>query len=358
VLKAACEGRLVPTEAELARKENRSLPAPRPGMFYVYAIRCDNESLYIGQTDDLHRRWHEHVTAQACDWTRQHRPLYVAHYEEHSSREAAVEREQWLKTGFGRKWLKREIAAGRARQAGYETGEQLLQRTLKERREKWNGKGKYKEPTKLGIADLPTLPEGWSWTALDTLLVSLRIGWSSKPDAVSGIPILRISAVRPMSVNLEDVRYLSGSVEQYADYLIEPGDLLFTRYNGNPALTGVCGVVPAIAGQAVYPDKLIRVQVASDLCKPTFVCLAANVGSSREFLARRARTTAGQTGISGADLRQMPVPLAPLAEQRRIVTEIERRLSTIDELLLLVAHSTKRASRLRQAILQQAFCEA
>lgn len=73
VLKAACEGRLVPTEAELARlsacnaqagKENRSLPAPRPGTFYVYAIRCDNDSIYIGQTDDLQRRWNEHVTGR------------------------------------------------------------------------------------------------------------------------------------------------------------------------------------------------------------------------------------------------------------------------------------------------------
>ena len=30
----------------------------------------------------------------------------------------AVKREQDLKTGFGRKWLKRELKAGRTRQAG------------------------------------------------------------------------------------------------------------------------------------------------------------------------------------------------------------------------------------------------
>ena len=37
-----------------------------------------------------------------------------------------------------------------ARQEGrtYETGAQLLDRILTERRQKWNGKGKYKEPMK------------------------------------------------------------------------------------------------------------------------------------------------------------------------------------------------------------------
>ena len=98
------------------------LPAPRPGAFFVYAIRCDDGSVYIGQTDNLDRRWHEHRVGTASDHTRKHRPVRLEHYEELSSREEAVEREKWLKTGYGRKWLKREIEAGRARQAGGSIG--------------------------------------------------------------------------------------------------------------------------------------------------------------------------------------------------------------------------------------------
>lgn len=94
------------------------LPAPRPGRFFTYAIRCDDDSIYIGQTDNLERRWYRHLSGIAAEHTRKHRPVRIEHYEEHSSREGAVAREQWLKTGHGREWLKREIAAGRARQAG------------------------------------------------------------------------------------------------------------------------------------------------------------------------------------------------------------------------------------------------
>jgi len=95
-----------------------NLPAPRPDVFLVYVIECADGSHYIGQTGDLRTRWSQHRAGTAAKWTKNHKPRKIVHYEELPSREEAVEREKWLKTGFGRKWLKREINAGRARQAG------------------------------------------------------------------------------------------------------------------------------------------------------------------------------------------------------------------------------------------------
>lgn len=83
--------------------------------------------------------------------------------------------------------------------------------------------------------------------------------------------------------------------------------------------------------------------------------LASNVGSSRAFLESRARTTAGQKGISGADIKQIPIPLPPLSEQEQIVSEVEARLSIIAQTELEVEANLKRAERLRQTILVEAF---
>jgi len=94
------------------------LPAPRPGVFYVYVIKCQGGSFYIGQTDNIPRRWIEHKTGKGADWTKRNPPIYIAHYEEFESREEAVEREKELKTTNGRRWIKQAIKDGRARQAG------------------------------------------------------------------------------------------------------------------------------------------------------------------------------------------------------------------------------------------------
>ncbi len=192
------------------------------------------------------------------------------------------------------------------------------------------------------------------WASFEQLAAIIRNGYSKRPQGDAGTPILRISAVRPMAVNLEDIRWVD-SKEDLTDFQIHPGDLLFTRYNGNPAFVGVCGVVPDGTRDTLHPDKLIRAALVQPDTMPAFVQVVANVGISREFLNQRVRTTAGQSGISGSDLKAIPIPLPPLAEQQRIVAEVERRLSVVQQAEATVEASLTRAERLRQSILKQAF---
>jgi type I restriction enzyme, S subunit len=51
----------------------------------------------------------------------------------------------------------------------------------------------------------------------------------------------------------------------------------------------------------------------------------------------------------------VPVPLPPVTEQRRIVAEVERRLSIVQEFEATLAANLARADRLRQSILKRAF---
>jgi len=99
------------------------LPAPHPsaGQYAVYVLRCADGSFYKGQTDNFPRRMTEHEKGDVS-WTASRLPVEPIHWEIFGTREAAVEREEELKTGYGRKWLDREYQAGRlaaaARQAG------------------------------------------------------------------------------------------------------------------------------------------------------------------------------------------------------------------------------------------------
>jgi predicted GIY-YIG superfamily endonuclease len=111
ILKRAFEGKLVP-------QDPHDLPAPRPGKYFIYVLECSNGSYYIGNTENIEKRWINHAGGGCADWTRKYPPVALVHWEEYNTRVAAAKREKELKTGFGRKWIKREIKEGRTRQAG------------------------------------------------------------------------------------------------------------------------------------------------------------------------------------------------------------------------------------------------
>ena len=70
----------------------------------------------------------------------------------------------------------------------------------------------------------------------------------------------------------------------------------------------------------------------------------------------RARMRGGaMNNISLGDVRGFSLPLPPLPEQHRIVAEVERRLSVVDELEATVEKNLARCIRLRQSILKMAF---
>ncbi len=203
------------------------------------------------------------------------------------------------------------------------------------------------------------LPSGWSWRPLGEVITSLRNGvFVSRPvPASTGPAILRISAVRPMALNTEDVRYVpdGASIKNISDYFVDPGDLLFTRYSGSPELVGACAVVPDHTSKLLHPDKLIRVKVNHAIMEPRFMELAAAVGMTRQEIRNRVKTTAGQTGISGSDLKAVPFPVPPVNVQRQIVEKAEGELAWIRKVEESVMSAEKRSSQLRSSILSAAF---
>ncbi len=175
----------------------------------------------------------------------------------------------------------------------------------------------------------------------------------SVPD---GVPILRIGAVRPLRLDLSDVRYSARTEEELerADALLTPGDIVFTRYNGNPQFVGACAVVPPAVGPLTYPDKLIRVRVV-DHVDPHFLALACSVGEGRRQIQAAVKTTSGQAGISGKDLRGVSVALPDLQAQQRAVATVERVSGYLPALDQKLHMSARRGDALKWSLLTTTF---
>jgi type I restriction enzyme S subunit len=88
---------------------------------------------------------------------------------------------------------------------------------------------------------------------------------------------------------------------------------------------------------------------------PYFVEFYLRSAHGRARLIRNAKWAVNQASINQGDVGITPVPLPSLAEQKRIVAEVERRLSVVAAMEQAVAVNLARAERLRQSILHRAF---
>jgi type I restriction enzyme S subunit len=220
-----------------------------------------------------------------------------------------------------------------------------------------NWQDKYEEPEPVDDTGLPELPEGWCWARFDEVLSELHNGISPKPnDAPPGTPILRINSVRPRKVLLDELRYLPNADNYIKTYHLRDRDLLFTRYNGSLELLGVCGLVQGLGDRMVlYPDKLMRVRIEHQLVLPEFIEMYFASPDARQRIASKAKTTSGQQGVSGADIKAQPVPLAPLSEQQQLVTRLQVFLTTSDKLEAALSETYRELDRLDHSILAKAF---
>lgn len=196
----------------------------------------------------------------------------------------------------------------------------------------------------------------WPYVALKDVLVSLRNGiFVSRPEPQPpGIPIFRISAVRPMTLNVADFRYAPLDLARKEQYLVGPGDLLFTRYSGNPELVGACALVPENTQPTLHPDKLIRGVVDRSLAEPSFLELACSGGRTWQEIRASRKTTAGQVGIAGNQLASVKVPLPPLGLQRDLAEVCRRQLDAVERFLVETQAVCQAAQSLNTALCRAA----
>jgi len=78
-------------------------------MYYVYAIKSLKKNwLYVGITDNLERRLNQHNKGQNRS-TKPYVPFELVYFEEVLNRESAREREKYLKTASGKRWLRKQF---------------------------------------------------------------------------------------------------------------------------------------------------------------------------------------------------------------------------------------------------------
>lgn len=65
--------------------------------YYVYILLCKDGSFYTGSTNDVQKRFKDHIEGRGARYTKSHKPVNIIYQEVFSSKSEALKREAEIK---------------------------------------------------------------------------------------------------------------------------------------------------------------------------------------------------------------------------------------------------------------------
>lgn len=256
-----------------------------------------------------------------------------------------------------------------------ESGADLLQRILTERRARWETKqlakfseqgktppkdwqAKYPEPVAPDTTGLSLLPEGWAWASTEQLCDFITKGTTPPKGMDSGkdksIPFLRVT-------NLTDKGELDFTDRVFVSTTVHNGFLARSVVYPNDVLMNIVG--PPLGQVSIVPDdydewninQAIAIFRAIPGVLPRFIAACLLSATTRTWFKARAKTTAGQTNLTLELCRELPTPLPPVKEQVEIIAILEAALSAAKEQEAAIVRGLQQSAAQRKNILKAAF---
>lgn len=259
----------------------------------------------------------------------------------------------------------------------YETGEQLLARILKERRERWerkklnefeekgkipptNWQEKYPEPVKPDTENLPQLPEGWVWASLDMLLENIKAGKSfrceERPPKENEIGVVKVSAVSWGEYNEMESKTCIDATKINADYYIKENDFLMSRAN-TIQLVGACVISRDVTLTNMLSDKILRLDfiIESLIFKNWILHLMRSKIGREQIEASATGNQESMKNISQDSIRKISVRLPPTDEIKFLIKELSEKFNAIQDTSNILSMNFDNLAQQRKNILKDAF---
>ena len=150
-------------------------------------------------------------------------------------------------------------------------------------------------------------------------------GVSESAKASGKYKLLRITDIQNNSVHWDSVPYTDFDENKANSYLLNDGDILFARTG---ATVGKSYLVQGLTEEAIYASYLIRVQTY-DVVLPQYVKFYFESGYYWEQIEQES-VGVGQPNVNGTILGNLHIPIPPIHEQCRIVSELTKWMGIID----------------------------
>ena len=209
-------------------------------------------------------------------------------------------------------------------------------------------------------AELPELPQGWSWVRPEEICAqesySIGIGPFGSNLKVSdyresGIPLIFVKNItRSNFVN--DLKYIDeAKYKELVPHSVKALDLLITKMGDPP---GDCEIYPEGSPNAVLTADCLKFRLWDEFASRKLYKYCINSNFVKRQLGLITKGVA-QKKISVERFKTICLPFFCVEEQKVLVQELESKLSEVDQLELTITTSLQQAEALRQSILKKAF---
>jgi type I restriction enzyme S subunit len=204
------------------------------------------------------------------------------------------------------------------------------------------------------------LPNGWCWTTAEELRsperYSLAIGPFGSNLKVGdyrdeGVPLVFVREIRAKEFGGSRTKFVtSEKAQELRAHSVSGGDLLITKMGDPP---GDAAIYPLNAPDGIVTADCIKLSPNPACATTSYLAYAVESPQTR---SRILEITAGvaQQKISLERFRDMPLPLAPLAEQKRIADKLEAVLGRVDACRARLDRVPDLLKRFRQSVLAAA----
>ena len=167
------------------------------------------------------------------------------------------------------------------------------------------------------------VPKGWVWTTLGEIAES-NIGLTYKPSDIcnDGVPVYRSNNIQGVKIDTTDIVRVQTTILD--KQFLKEGDLLICARNGSRRLVGKNAIIRKLTEKTAFGAFMA-------VCRSKYnpwLHLLLQTSYFDKYLDESNSTAINQ--VTQSMLLALNTPLPPLAEQQRIVAEIERWFALID----------------------------
>lgn len=157
-----------------------------------------------------------------------------------------------------------------------------------------------------------------------------------------GFQVARIETISSGVVNPNRVGWVNLLAEQFKDLKLRNGDILFSHINSVEKL-GNCAIYESVPENLYHGMNLLLIRVNESLLVPYFLLYWLKSDYCKRYYTTNARRAIGQASLNQKDIREIPVPLPPLPDQKRVT-------ATIKEIMQEVEHAHNACEKQLEAV--------